>query len=716
MGVLAGQTRDFDGAIRYFDRVIAIAPGNAGAHCNRGLALKQLNQPDAALACFDRAIALDPSSVIAYYSRAETCKDLGRADEALASYAQAIAINPGFIHASYRRGVVLQQIARLPEAIASYDQVLELKPDHFDSHVNRAFSLFALGRHEEGLASCERAIALKPDQASFHVLRGNLLRALGRLEAALTSYDRAIDIDAESAEAHGNRGTTLLLLNRVAAISSFDRAIEIQPGYAEAYFNRANSRCKLREYDAAIADYKQVAALAPDFEFLPGAHLESSLMICNWGDFDALAEQAAAGIQNDRRVCDPFVFMGLSHSAHLQHKAARIWVSHACPANDALGPIAPRPRARKLTIGYFSCDFHEHPVGRLVAELIELHDRSRFEVIAFSFGAQTNDPLQQRLTRAFDRFFDLRDKSNLEIAALARSLNVDIAVDLGGHTRGNRAGIFALRAAPVQMHYLGYLGTFGASYMDYVVADRTVVTPQNETHFSEKIIYLPDSHQVNDRKRRIADKTFTREELGLPRTGFVFCCFNTNYKILPTTFAGWMSILKAVPGSVLFLYSRYEVTKTNLRAQAARHGVDPQRLVFGERMELPEYLARYRTADLFLDTMPYNAGTTASDALWAGLPVLTLSGEAYVSRTAASLLTAIGTPELITSTQQEYEQLAIELASHPQRLAEIRTKIRDSRLTSPLFDTPRFTRNLEAAYAAVHDRHLAGFPPDHVRL
>jgi predicted O-linked N-acetylglucosamine transferase (SPINDLY family) len=716
MGVLAGQTGDLDGAIQYFDRAIAIAPGNAGAHCNRGLALKQLNQPDAALACFDRAIALDPGSVIAYYSRAETYKDLGRADEALASYAQAIAINPGFIHASYRRGVVLQQIARLPEAVASYDQVLQIKPDHFDSHANRAFSLFALGWHEEGLASCERAIALKPDQASLHVLRGNLLRALGRLEAALTSYDRAIDIDAESAEAHGNRGTTLLLLNRVAAISSFDRAIEIQPGYAEAYFNRAHSRCKLREYEAAIADYKKVAALKPDFEFLPGAHLESSLMICDWSDFDALVEQAAAGIQNDANVCEPFVFMGLSHSARLQHKAARIWVSRACPANDALGPIVPRARARKVTVGYFSCDFHEHPVGRLLAELIELHDRSRFEVIAFSFGAQTDDPLQQRLTRAFDRFFDLRDKSNLEIAALARSLNVDIAVDLGGHTRGNRAGIFALRAAPVQMHYLGYLGTFGASYMDYVVADRTVVMPQTEAHFSEKIIYLPDSHQVNDRKRRIADKTFTREQLGLPRTGFVFCCFNTNYKILPATFAGWMSILKAVPGSVLLLYARYEATKTNLRAQAARHGVDPQRLVFGERMELPEYLARYRTADLFLDTLPYNAGTTASDALWAGLPVLTLSGEAYVSRTAASLLTAIGAPELITSTQQEYEQLAIELASNPQRLAEIRTKIQNHRLTSPLFDTPRFTRNLEAAYTAVHERHLAGLPPDHVRL
>ena len=716
MGVLAGQMGDLPAAIQYFDRAIAIAPGNAGAHCNRGLALKQLNQPDAALACFDRAIALDPGSVIAYYSRAETYKDLGRADEALTSYDQAVAINPGFIHALYRRGVVLQQIARLPEAIASFDQVLEIKPDHFDSHANRAFSLFALGRHEEGLAGCERAIGLKPDQASLHVLQGNLLRALGRLEAALTSYDRAIAIDPNFAEAHGNRGTALLLLNRVAALSSFDRAIELAPGYAEAYFNRAHARHKLREYQAAVADYKRVAALAADFEFLPGAHLESSLMVCDWSDFDALLGQVAAGIENDQRVCEPFVYMGLSDSARLQQKAARIWVNHACPANDALGPIAPRARPRKLKVAYFSCDFHEHPVGRLVAELIETHDRSRFEVIAFSFGAQTDDPLQKRLTRAFDRFLDLRDKSNLEIASLARSLNVDIAVDLAGHTRGNRAGVFALRAAPVQLHYLGYLGTLGASYMDYIIADRTVITSETEAHYSEKVIYLPDSHQANDRQRRIAEKVFTREELGLPRTGFVFCCFNTSYKILPATFAGWMSILKSVPGSVLLLYAPYEGAADHLRAQAVSHGVDPQRLVFGERMALPEYLARYRAADLFLDTLPYNAGTTASDALWAGLPVLTLSGEAYVSRTAASLLNAIGAPELIAASQQEYERLAIELASNPQRLAEIRIKIRDNRLTSPLFDTPRFTHNLEAAYTAVHDRYLAGLPPDHVRL
>jgi predicted O-linked N-acetylglucosamine transferase (SPINDLY family) len=266
------------------------------------------------------------------------------------------------------------------------------------------------------------------------------------------------------------------------------------------------------------------------------------------------------------------------------------------------------------------------------------------------------------------------------------------------------------------VNYLGYLGTMGASYMDYVIADRTVVTPSSESCFNEKVIYLPDIHQVNDRKRRVADKVFSKEELGLPATGFVFCCFNTSYKILPATFAGWMRILLAVPGSVLLLYAEHEATQTNLRAHAARHGVDPQRLVFGGRLPPPEYLARYRAADLFRDTLPYNAGATASDALWAGLPVLTLTGEAFASRIAASLLTALGVPELITSTQQQYEQLAIELASNPRRLAAIRTRIKDNRLTSSLFDTPQFARNLEAAYLAIHRRYRAGLPPDHVKF
>jgi len=682
-GALSGQSGDLRQAVDYFRRAVAVEPANAAAHCNLGLALKQLGQLDAALECFDRAIALDSASAVAHYCRAQTCKDMARTDEALMSYEAAVAINPGFAEAWYSRGMLLHQSARLDAAIASYDRVIRLEPRHFGALANKALSLHSLGRHAEALAG----------------------------------YDQAIAIDPGFAQAICNRGSVLLALDRVeAAIASFGRAIAVKSDYAEAYFNRGYALRIMNRIEEACADYQVVATLAPDFEFLAGARLEASQQICDWTEFDALVAQITAGIESGLRVSHPLILMALIDSPRLQLQAARAWVSHACPGRDSLGPIAPRARPEKLRIGYFSADFHEHPLPRLLAELIEIHDRSRFEVIAFAFGPQTHDEVRQRLAQSFDRFIEVRERSSLEIAALARSLDVDIAVDLGGHAYNNRSGIFALRAAPLQVSYLGYLGTMGASYIDYIVADRTVVTAQSEPHFSEKIIYLPDCFQVNDRKRHIAEDRFTRAQLGLPSSGFVFCCFNTNYKIVPATFAGWMRILKNVPGSVLLLYAGYDAVKINLRTQAARGGIDPQRLIFGERLPPSEYLARYRAADLFLDTLPYNGGTTVSDALWAGLPVLTLAGESFASRVAASLLTAIGLPELIATTQPRYEERAIELALNPERLAQIRAKLKDNRLTSPLFDTPRFARNLEAAYAAIYDRYLAGLPPDHVRL
>jgi predicted O-linked N-acetylglucosamine transferase (SPINDLY family) len=717
MGVLSGQSGDLQRAIQYFNRAIAVEPDNSVAHRNLGLVLRQLRQLDAALACFDRAIALDANDAIAHYCRAETCRDLGRTDDALASFDAAVGSNPGFAEAYYSRGVLLHQRARLDGAIASYDQVIRIRPDHIDAHANRALSLHSLGRLVEALAGYDRAIALRQDQAPLYLQRGNVLRELHRLDEALASYDRAIAINPDHAEAIYNRGAVLLALDRVeAAIASFGRAIAVKPDYAEAYFNRGYAWRIMNRFREAAADYEVVAALAPDFEFLPGSRLEASQQVCDWTGFDTLIGQITAGIQNDRRVSHPMILTALIDSPRLQHQAARTWVNHACPARDSLGPIAPRAQPERLRIGYFSGDFHEHPIPRLLAELIEIHDRSRFEVIAFAFGPNMRDEVRQRLVRSFDRFIEVKEKSNLEIAALARSLNVDIAVDLGGHASNNRSGIFALRAAPLQVNYLGYLGTMGANYIDYIVADRTVVTAESECHFSEKIIYLPDCFQVNDRKRRIAEEILTREKLGLPSSGFVFCCLNTNYKILPATFAAWMRILKRVPGSVLLLYGGYDAVKSNLRMAAARQEVEPQRLIFGERLQPPEYLARYRAADLFLDTLPYNGGTTVSDALWAGLPVLTLAGQAFASRVAASLLTAIDLPELIAATQQHYEELAIELASNPERLANIRARLHDNRLTSPMFDTSRFARNLEAAYTAIHDRYQAGLPTDHIRL
>jgi predicted O-linked N-acetylglucosamine transferase (SPINDLY family) len=324
--------------------------------------------------------------------------------------------------------------------------------------------------------------------------------------------------------------------------------------------------------------------------------------------------------------------------------------------------------------------------------------------------------MRQRLEKSFDQFIEVGSKSDVEVAKLSRDLNIDIAVDLKGFTQDARTGIFSYRAAPIQVNYLGYPGTMGADYIDYIIADKTLIPLDAQSSYTEKVVYLPNSYQVNDRKRIISDRQFTRQELGLPEDRFVFCCFNNNFKILPATFTSWMRILKATEGSVLWLLQDNSWVVENLKKEAQKQGVDAQRLVFADRLPLSEHLARHSQADLFLDTFPYNAHTTTSDALWAGLPVLTMMGQSFASRVAASLLNAIGLPELITNTQEQYETFAVELAQNPLKLAEIKLKLANNRLITPLFDTPVFTKNIEAAYLKMIERYQTDMMPDHVTI
>lgn len=717
LGVISGQSSDPQQAIQYFDRVLAAQPDNFGAHCNRGLALKQLLQPEAALVNFDRAIAINPGDAVVHYNRAETYRELGRSEECLSGYERAQALNPAWAQPFYRRGGLLQELGLFVEAIASFDVTLAIAPDHVNAHLNRAFLLAQLRRHEEALAGYDRLAALRPDVPGIHLFRGNLLKELNRREEAAAAYARAIELNPIYPEAYANRGIVLYDLGLVEeALASYDRAVELKPDYAEAYFNRAYVLRSIKRFDAASADYERAARLSPGIDFLPGVRMETRLQTCDWTEFDSLLAEITAGVESGRPVSHPFNLLGLVDSPSLQLEAARIWMSRACPADDSLGPIPRRARTERLRIGYFSPDFREHPTCRLLAELIETHDRSRFDVLGFSFGPDTDDEARTRLSAAFDQFTDVDAVSNRDVASLARRLEVDIAIDLSGYTHNGRPGIFALRAAPIQVSYLGYLGTLGASYMDYIVADPVVVTPESEARFTEKIAYLPDTFQVNDRKRRIAARVFTRDELGLPPVGFVFSCFNTSYKILPATFSSWMRILNRVPLSVLFLVAGDPALEANLRGYATRHRIDPRRLVFADRLPPDQYLARFRAADLFLDTLPYNAGATASDALWAGLPVITLAGESFAGRIAASLLKAVGLPELITTSRDAYEDLAVALASDPFRLRKIRSKLADMGPRSALFDTDRSTRNLESAFIAMRERYVTGLPPDHIRL
>jgi predicted O-linked N-acetylglucosamine transferase (SPINDLY family) len=633
-----------------------------------------------AIQLYDVVIVRKRDHAEAYYKRANALNGLGRWEAALADYDQAIALNPGYANAFCNRGAVLERLGRWVESLASYDRATALNAFDFLAYYNRGSVLKELKRFDEALASYEQAIALRSDYVEAYINRGNVLQELQRHEAAVASYNRAI---------------------------------ELKPNYAEAFQGRGTSLLNLGRFEDAIASYEQAISLKSDYKYILGMCRFAKMKICDWDDLGSDLERLTEGLRSYNAVCTPFSVLALVDSAPLHRLAAQIWVREQCPPDDVLGAIPPRSRSDKIRVGYFSADFRDHAVSLLTANLFETHDRSRFEITAFAFGPKANDAMRTRLERAFDRFIDVRDQSDVEVALLARKLGVDIAVDLGGFTEHSRTKIFALRAAPIQLSYIGYLGTMGAPYMDYLVADATVIPPGEQQNYSEKIIYLP-SYQVNDSQRRIAERMYTRENLGLPPVGFVFSCFNANYKITPATFEAWMRILKRVEGSSLFLNSDNQVAERNLLKEAERCGVDPQRIVFGKRVAQEDYLARFRTMDLFLDTLPYNAGTTASDALWAGLPVLTCAGQAFAGRVAASLLRAVDLPELIAATPAQYEDLAVHLATNPDLLAQIRQKLTHNRFVAPLFDTARFTKNLESAYTQIYERYYANLPPEHV--
>ena len=581
------------------------------------------------------------------------------------------------------QGIALASAGRFDEALKAFDRALELRPDYPQALINRGNALEDLRRPDAALASYDRALSIMPGNAGFHINRGNAISALGDHRGALESYDRAIALDAASAGAFYCRGEALL---------------------------------ELGHFDEAADSFGRALVLDPALENLLGMWLHTRLMVCDWRGIGEHFSRLSDRIAQSEPVSPPFPLVAIPATPALQRKAAQTWARAKFPVFLTSPFVANRPAHGRIRVGYFSADFHLHATSHLMAELFERHDRSRFELTAFSFGPARQDAMRARVSRAFENFVDVRDMSDAEIVSAARRDGIDIAVDLKGYCKDSRTGIFAQRVAPVQVNYLGYPGTMGAPFIDYMIADAVIIPEEHRPHYSEKIVYLPDSYQPNDTRRPISGREFSKAELGLPQTGFVFCCFNNNFKILPETFDSWMRILGSVEGSVLWLLEDNATAAANLRREAQVRGVDPRRLVFAPRMALPEHLARHRAADLFLDTLPRNAHTPASDALWAGLPVLTCPGETFAGRVAASLLKAIRLPELVAQSGEDYERLAIELARSPGRIADLKRKLDANRQVAPLFDIERFTRHLEAGFAAMYERDRAGLPPADIRV
>ena len=605
--------------------------------------------------------------------------------------------------------------SNLESAELYLQQVLSLEPNNPDALRFLGVVAAQRAQYENAKAYFLATIKAAPEYAVAHSNLGNVYTKLRQFDQALAAYEEAARLDPHDAETWSNAGVVFFELKRFEeAIALYDKALAIDPNYAEALCNKGNALDELKRYEETIACYEQALSLNPNIDWAPGVWMYLKLKVSAWDNLEGNIQVLLAKVAAGEKVSNPFPLLAMSDDPMIHRQASAIYAHYQFPANAALGLIPKQPKGGKIRIGYFSADFHNHATGYLLAELIELHDKKQFEFIGISFGPSQGDAMRTRLEKSFDQFIDASAMSDIEIAQLSRNLKIDIAVDLKGFTQNSRAGIFAYRAAPIQVSYLGYPGTMSADYMDYLIADKTLVPQEFQKAHLEKIAYLPNSYQVNDRKRLISDKTFTRAELGLPEQGFVFCSFNNNYKILPATFDSWMRILKAVDGSVLWLYEDNAAAAHHLRQEAEKRGVNSSRLVFAKNMPLAEHLARHRLADLFIDAFPCNAHTTASDALWAGLPVLTLMGNSFASRVAASLLNAIGLPELITHTQEEYQALAIALASNPEKLITLKQKLANNRLTTPLFDTPQFTKDLERAYVQMYECYQADQLPEHL--
>jgi len=585
------------------------------------------------------------------------------------------------------------------------------QPAQAATHAALAQALLAQGLHEEALHSFDRALRLAPHEAGLHNNRGTALRALQRLAEALQAFEQALALKPGYARAHNNRGNVLRDLGRAdEALVAYQAAVQHQPDHALAWLNLGRALQNQQGHVQAATCFERAWQLAPQLAEVLGALLHARQNCADWRDHDTLQAQLHAALARGEPAAQPFACLAAMDDPAAQLRCAQrhaaSWVAATTPLWRA-ATAAPR-----LRIAYLSADLHNHATAHLMAGLFEHHDRQRFEVHAYAFGPQAqNDPMRLRLLNAFEHFHEVGHLNDRAIAEQLALQPIDIAIDLKGYTGQSRPGILAHRPAPVQVSYLGYPGTLGAPWIDYLVADAQVLPTEQHPHYSEHVVTLPECYQVNDRERPIATHTPSRSELGLPAQGFVYCCFNNVYKISPTVFGVWLRLLHGTPGSVLWLLGGHEVAQLNLRAAAQAQGIDPQRLVFAPWLPNAEHLARYRAADLFLDTLPVNAHTTASDALWAGLPVLTCQGLSFAARVGASLLHTLRLPELVTHDLAAYEARALELAHSPRALGHLRARLDVHRQASPLFDTARFCRHLESAFERMWQLHASGQPP-----
>lgn len=746
VGLLNAQRGDLRAARQYFDRALGLDPAHAQLHFLRAEVSSALGLPDNAMDDYKQALAVRPDFPEAMINLSDLLLQQGQAEQALSLLDRAVQIRPDDTAVLNNRGNALQALKRHEEAHQCFDRVLQMLPDNADVLNNRANALLSLARFAEAEADCRKALHARADHVYALLTLGKALAAQSRLGEALQSYDAALalhptEFDAwreramllvelqqygevwdsldkalalrpDSSGAWSDLGAVLLFQHQYQkALTACDRALTLQQDNAKAWANRGMALKLLQRHEEAVTAYETALRIDPQIPYLQGLLAWLKLNLCDWREHPASVERVVRGACAGKRTTEPFEFLFLSDRADQQLSCARIYARDKYPLHHEPLCKGERYRHDRIRLAYVSADFRNHPMSYLLAELLEKHDRSRFELFGVSIGPKDPGPMAARIESAFEHFMHVRDLADLDIAALLRRHEIDIAVDLMGFTDFHRTNVYAMRPCPVHVNFLGFPGTLGTDCTDYIIADGFVIPPGQDQYYSEKVVRLPDTFQANDSTRRGTPRVPARSELGLPERYAVYCSFNKVSKITAEMFGVWMDILGAVEGSVLWLPSGTPSMQGNLRREAQARGVVGSRLVFAPTAPYPDHLARLQQADVALDSLPFNGGATSSDALWSGVPVITCPGDAFAARMSGSLLHAIGMPELVTASLEEYKALAIRLASDAELLAETKRRLAANRLTHPLFDTDRFRRHIEAAYEIMWQRYQAGEPP-----
>jgi len=720
------QSGKLEKAQEIYEKILEIEPTHADALHLSGVIAHQKGDHELAADIISKAIQHNPNVAYYYNNLGEALRSQGKFEDAVSAFEKAINLMNNYPEAYNNMGRAYGEHGKLDKAVNCFQQAVLMKSDYVDAHINLGVISKSQGKLEAAVSYYKKALDLDSKNAEALYNIGVVLKEQRRIDEALEYFQRAVQVNPNAAAVYYSMGAAFKEKGDLqAALHCYQKTVQLSSDSAEVYVNMGNIFNAQGKLDEAISCYRKVLQINPQFF---GAHsvllrlLESA---CDWQEVKILRSRLdelnnISLAKGERAYEMPLINLAGCADPRQNATIAKSWSNHisktvssrSSPFLFSDGTI----RKSKIRLGYLSADFRDHAVAHLMVGLFSLHNRDEFEVFSYSYGPDDESYYRKTIEQASDRFIDLRLLGDEDAAKRIYDDEVHILIDLMGHTKGSKLAICAYRPAPVQVTYLGYPGGTGAEFFDYMITDKIITPEEHGSFYSENLVYMPHSYQANDRLQRIADKAWVREDVGLPDKGFVFCSFSQPFKIEPVMFDVWMNILRQVPGSVLWLLCKNMTAEENLKRAAESRRISAERLVFAKKLPKSEHLARQKHADLVLDTRIYNGHTTSSDALWAGVPVITLQGTHFASRVSASLLNAVGLPELITHSLKEYEELAVRLASSRSELQAIRDRLAKNRFTEPLFDTPRFAKNLEKAYKEMWKIFLAGEKPRRIEV